>query len=153
VHAKRELRTSGSDGTPIEEAPWWILAITVAIFWLVAWPALVGLLAGWGYWHGEKLWTALAALGVATLVVVGLATRPRWRRPSAKDPRDQRPFFVRFSTWLMTAFLMPNILFGVIVLTRKGPPLTYAQAGAIGALLAGVQAVLALVERWKRRRE
>jgi hypothetical protein len=153
VRAQREPRTPGSDGTPIEEAPWWMLAITTGIFWLIAWPALVGLLAGWGYWHGERLWTALAALGIAALVVVGLATRPRWRRPTAKDPRDERPFFVRFSTWLMTAFLMPNILFGVIVLTHEGAALTYAQAAVIGAILSTVQGALALVDRWRRRRE
>ena len=32
-----------SHGTPIEEAPLWVLAIFAALLWLVAFPALAGL--------------------------------------------------------------------------------------------------------------
>lgn len=143
---------TGGDGTPIEEAPLWILAILTGIFWLVAFPAVVGLLAGWGYWRGDKLPAALAALGVAVLLVVGLATRKPWRRPTATDLADHRPFFVRFSTWLMVAIFLPNVLFGIIVLTHKGAQLGYEQALVLGGLISGVQGVLALFDRWKRRR-
>lgn len=144
--------TTGGGGTPIEEAPLWILAILSGIFWLVAFPAVVGLLAGWGFWHGNKLRAALAALGIAVLLVAGLATRKPWRRPTATDLADHRPFLVRFSTWLMVAIFLPNVLFGVIVLTHKGPPLTYEQAIVLGALISAVQGVLAWLDRRKRRR-
>jgi len=143
---------TGGDGTPIEEAPLWILAILTGIFWLVAFPAVVGLLAGWGFWRGDKLPAALAALVIAVLLVVGLATRKPWRRPTPDDLADHRPFFVRFSTWLMVAIFLPNILFGVIVLTHKGPPLTYEQALVLGALISAVQGVLAWLDRRKHRR-
>jgi hypothetical protein len=148
----RRRVATGSDGTPIEEAPLWILAILTGIFWLVAFPAVVGLLAGWGYWRGDKLPAALAAFVVAVLLVVGLATRKPWRRPRSDDLADHRPFFVRFSTWLMVAIFLPNVLFGVIVLTHKGPPLTYQGALMLGALLSAVQGALAWLDRRKRRR-
>jgi hypothetical protein len=143
---------TGGYGTPIEEAPLWMLAILTGIFWLMAFPAVVGLLAGWGYWHGDKLPAALAALGVAVLLVAGLATRKPWRRPTATDLADRRPFFVRFSTWLMVAIFLPNVLFGIIVLTHKGPPLSYQQALVLGALISAVQGVLAWLDRRKHRR-
>jgi hypothetical protein len=139
-------------GTPIEEAPWWALAIFAVLLWLVAFPALAGLLAGWGYWRGAKLPTALAALALAVLVVVGLATRKPWRRPSGADLRDERPLFVRLSTWLWTAILVPNVLFGVLVLTNEGPPLTYQHALFLGAIVSVIQGAFALADRWKRRR-
>jgi hypothetical protein len=146
----RAMREVG--GTPIEEAPLWALAIFTVLLWLVVFPAIAGLLAGWGYWHGEKLWTALAALAVAVLIVAGLATRKPWRRPTGADLRDERPVFVRFSTWLWTAILVPNVLFGVLVLTNEGPPLTYQHALFLGALVSVIQGTFALVDRWKRRR-
>lgn len=145
--------STGADGTPIEEAPLWILAILTGIFWLVAFPAVVGLLAGWGYWRGDKLPAAVAALVIAVLLVAGLATRKPWRRPTATDLADHRPFFVRFSTWLMVAIFLPNVLFGIVVLTHKGPPLTYEQALVLGALISAIQGVLAWLDRLRRRRE
>ena len=152
--ARQPVRTTvaATGGTPIEEAPLWMLAILTGIFWLMAFPAVVGLLAGWGYWRGDKLSAALAALGVAVLLVVGLKTRKPWRRPRPDDLADHRPFFVRFSTWLIVAIFLPNILFGVIVLTHKGPPLTYEGALVLGALISTVQGVLAWLDRRKRRR-
>jgi membrane protease YdiL (CAAX protease family) len=143
---------SAADGTPIEEAPLWVLTILTGIFWLVAFPAVVGLLAGWGFWRGDKLPAALAALGIAVMLVVGLATRKPWRRPTRNDLVDRRPFFVRFSTWLMVAIFLPNVLFGVIVLTHQGPPLTYQQVLVLGALISAVQGVLAWLDRRKHRR-
>jgi hypothetical protein len=141
----------GGHGMPIEEAPLWVLAIFTAILWLITFPAVVGVLAGWGWWRGAKLPAAGAALVLDVLLVAGLATRKPWRRPTAKDPRDQRPLFVRFSTWLITTLLVPNVLFGVLVLAHEGPPLTYEQAVAIGAVISAVQGILALIDRWKRR--
>lgn len=148
---KHPARGAG-DGTPIEEAPLWVLAIFTLVLWLITFPAVVGVLAGWGWWRGAKLPAAGAALAIDLLLVAGLATRKPWRRPTERDPHDERPFFARFSTWLITTLLVPNVLFGVLVLTRKGPPLTYEQALAVGALLSAVQGVLALLDRWKRRR-
>ncbi|HXT20984.1 MAG TPA: hypothetical protein VN811_08110 [Thermoanaerobaculia bacterium] len=146
----RRLRST--DGTPIEEAPIWVLAIFTVILWLITFPAVVGLLAGWGKWNGAKLPAALAALGIALVLVIGLATRKPWRRPRPTDLADHRPLFVRFSTWLIVALLVPNVLFGVLVLTREGPPLTYEQAVILGALISAVQGVSALFDKWKRRR-
>lgn len=138
---------------PIEEAPLWVLAIFTLVLWLITFPAIVGALAGWGWWRGAKLPAAGAALAIDLLLVAGLASRKRWRRPTRRDWRDERPFFVRFSTWLITTLLVPNVLFGFIVLTHEGPPLTYEQALAIGALISVVQGTLALIDRWTRHRQ
>jgi hypothetical protein len=146
----RRLRSTG--GTPIEEAPIWVLAIFTGLLSLVTFPAVVGLLAGWGLWNGNKLSAALAALGIALVLVIGLATRKPWRRPTATDLADHRPLFVRFSTWLIVAIFLPNILFGVLVLTHEGPAFTYQQSLLLGAVISAVQGVLALLDKWKRRR-
>ena len=151
--AGRSVRGLGAaDGTPIEDAPFWILLILTAVFWLITFPALVGLLAGWGWWRGNKLEIAVVALVVAALMVAGLATRKPWRRRAPNDLRDERPLFVRFSTWVITALFLPNVLFGVLVLTHEGPPLTYQQAVLVGALISAVQGILAWLDRRKRRR-
>jgi len=144
---------SRTGGTPIEEAPLWVLLIFAAILWLVTFPALVGFLWGFGVWRGSKLPVALAALGVAVLVVTGLATRKPWRRPAPTDLHDDRPFFARFSTWLWTTILFPNVLFGVLVLGHEVEELSYEGALLIGAIVSAVQATLSALDRWKRRRQ
>ena len=138
-------------GTPIEEAPLWALAIFAALLWLIAFPALAGLLAVWGAWRGQHLTLALAALVLAVLVTAGLATRKPWRRRGPRDLHDERPLFVRFSTWLWTALLLPNVLFGVLVLTHEGPPPTYATALLLGLLVSAIHGAFALAARWKAR--
>jgi hypothetical protein len=138
-------------GTPIEEAPLWILAIFAFFFWLMTFPAVVGLLAIWGYWHGAKLPAALAALAIAVVVVAGLATRHPWRRPTATDP-GETPFFARFTTWLVGALLLPNIIFGILVLTHEEQQLGYQESLVIGAIISAVQGTFALIDRWKRKR-
>jgi hypothetical protein len=139
-------------GTPIEEAPPWALAILAALLWLVAFPALAGLLAAWGAWHGQRLLVAGAAAVLAIVVVAGLATRKPWRRRGPRDLHDERPLFVRFSTWLWTAVLVPNVLFGILVLTREGPPPSYASALLLGLLVSAIHGAFALAERARARR-
>ena len=139
-------------GTPIEEAPLWALAIFAALLWLVAFPALAGLLAGWGAWHGQRPAVALAALVLSVLVVAALATRKPWRRRTASDLADERPLLVRFSTWLWTAVLLPNVLFGILVLTHEGPSLTYESALLLGLLVSAIHGLFALAGRVKERR-
>lgn len=141
------------DGIPIEEAPFWVLLLFAAILWSIAWPSLAGLLAGCGAWHGQRTLTALAALGVASLVTVGVATRRPWRRATARDLHDPRPLAVRFSTWLFTALLLPNLLFGILVLTHAGPPLGYDSAVALGLMVSAIHGVFAVVDRWRGRRD
>jgi hypothetical protein len=139
-------------GTPIEEAPFWALAIFAALLWLIAFPALAGLLAVWGAWRGQRLPVALAALALAVVVVGGLATRKPWRRRGPRDLHDERPFFVRFSGWLWTAILLPNVLFGVFVLTGEGPPPTYESALLLGLLVSAIHGAFALAARLRARR-
>lgn len=138
-------------GTPIEEAPLWALAVFAALLWLIAFPALAGLLAGWGAWRGQRLQVALAALALAVVVVGGLATRKPWRRRGPRDLHDERPLFVRFSTWLWTAILLPNVLFGVFVLTHDGPPLGYEAALLLGLVVSAIHGAFALADRFRRR--
>lgn len=141
-------RSHASHVTPIEEAPLWMLPLIAALLWLISFPALVGLLHGFGLWRGARLGPALAAAALALVLVVGLATRKPWRRPSAGDGTDHRPFFFRFSTWLIGVVLYPNLLMGTILLTRSGPPPDYATTAALGLLLSAVQGILA----WSARR-
>jgi hypothetical protein len=129
-----------------------MLAIFTAILSLVAFPAVVGVLAAWDLWRGETLRAALAAFGIALLVVVGLATRKRWRRPVPGDLADERPFFARFSTWLWTTLLVPNVLFGVMVLTHPEQRLGYALARLLGAIDWAIQGAGARAARGTRRR-
>ena len=138
-------------GTPIEEAQFWALAIFAALLWLIAFPALAGLLAGWGAWGGQRLPVALAALVLAVVVVAGLATRRPWRRRGPRDLHDERPLFVRFSTWLWTAILLPNVLFGIFVLTHEGPPLGYETALLLGLIVSAIHGAFALADRFRRR--
>ncbi|HEV8629929.1 MAG TPA: hypothetical protein VGV61_06390, partial [Thermoanaerobaculia bacterium] len=61
------------------------------VFWLPIFPALVGLLAGWGFWRGDTRSAAVAALAIAILAVVGLAARRPWRRQREPTGVDSRP--------------------------------------------------------------
>ena len=147
---RRRLRSSG--GTPIEEAPLGVLALFTALLWLIAWPALVGLLAGLRLWRGDRLYTALGALAIAVVVVVGVATRRPWRRLTGPTLDDPRPLFVRFSTWLITALLLPNVLYGTLLLTQRATDMSYEGAARLGLLVSALHAVAAAVERWRRSR-
>jgi hypothetical protein len=138
-------------GTPIEEAPLWVRGILGVIFWLIAFPAIAGLLAVWGLWHGEVLRTALLALALAAAMVAAMSAR-RWRRPARTDLHDPRPPLVRFSTWLYTAILLPHVLFGVLVLTHPDQELDYRHAFALGLLVSTIHGIFAGIDRLKRRR-
>jgi hypothetical protein len=133
-------------GVPIEEAPRWALAIVWVLLSGIAFVALVGLSAGLGF--GAR-WPALlgGAAAIALLVLVGLRRQRRWRRDA---PEDRRPLFVRFSTWLWTAVLFPNVLHGALVLTDPERPPSYAASLVIGASLSALQGVLSLMARRKR---
>jgi hypothetical protein len=141
-------RTTG--GTPIEEAPLWVQAILAVLLWLIFFPSLVGLLGGFHQSLGRGL-VALAAAVVAILVVAGLATRKPWRRRPPTDPADDRPLVVRFSTWLITALMLPNLLHGLLILTRPGPPPDYLAMLAIGALVSAIHGLFVLADRWRHR--
>lgn len=137
-----------SHGIPIEDAPLWALAILTVLLWLVSFPAVVGLLHGFGLWRGERLEPALAAGGLALAIVIGLANGRRWRRPRPGDPGERPPWFARFSTWVIGVVLYPNVLMGTLLLTRSGPPPDYATTAALGLVLSAVQGILA----WNVRR-
>lgn len=146
---RRSLRRVG--GTPIEEAPLWALAIFTALLSLIAFPAVVGLLAGLGLWHGRLLPAALAALALAVLVTAGAATRKPWRRTPPTPLHDPRPLFVRFSTWLIVALLLPNVLFGVLVLGQPRPEIGYRGAALVAMLVSAVHGAAAALARRGRR--
>lgn len=139
-----------TDGTPIEEAPFWVLAILAVLLWLICFPALVGLLGGFNQQVGRGT-VALAAAAVAILVVAGVATRRPWRRRPPTDLVDERPLVVRFSTWLITALMLPNVLYGLLILTRDGPPPDYAAMIAIGMIVSAIHGLFAVVDRWRHR--
>lgn len=139
------------DGLPIEEAPFWALSVATALIALAIFPALVGLLDAADLYAGAWRRTALAALGVSALLVTGLATRKPWRRPRGHQLVEQRPWFVSFSTWLMTALVVPNVLQGVLVLTREGPRPDYLSSLALGLLFSAIHGAYALADRWRAR--
>jgi len=143
--------TRSADGMPIEEAPVWVLAIVTVIFWLVVFPALVGILNGFRLIAGGG-WTVAGAAGVISLVlVVGLARQKRWRRSTLWELSLKAPVFVRFSTWCFTTLLVPNVLFGVLVLARRGEGLDYLGAWLIGLIVSAIHGAFALVERLRGR--
>jgi hypothetical protein len=144
-------RSLDRDGTPIEDAPLWVRAILVALFWLIAFPAVVGLLAVWGLWHGNVLRTALWALALAVTIVAAMSAR-RWKRPARTDLHDPRPPLVRFSTWLYTAILLPHVLFGVLVLSHPHQEHDYRHAFALGLLVSAIHGAFAGIDRLKRWR-
>jgi len=148
--SSRRLRATG--GTPIEEAPLWALVLLVGVVWLVAFPALVGLVNGLRPATGGGAGLAAAALALSLLVVAGLARQPRWRRAPSGELDDTRPPFVRFSTWLWTTLLVPNVLYGAIVLMRGGEGLSYSGAWALGLLVAAIQGAFCLADRLRRQR-
>lgn len=142
---KRRMRRVG--GTPIEEAPVWALAILTVVLWLVVFPALVGFLNGFRLVAGGG-WTLAAAAGaISLLLVVGLARQKRWRRPRPGEPSVEVPVFVRFSTWCITTLMVPNVLFGALVLTRRGEGLDYLSAWLLGLLVSAIHGGFALVAR------
>jgi hypothetical protein len=145
---KRRLRRVG--GTPIEEAPLWALAIFTLLLWLIAFPAVVGLLAGLGAWHGRHLPAALASLALAVIVTAGAATRRPWRRVPVTALHDPRPLFVRFSTWLITALLLPNVIFCTLVLTQPQPELGYRGTALVAMLISAVHGAAATLARRRR---
>jgi hypothetical protein len=146
---RRRLRRVG--GTPIEEAPLWVLGILTVVLWLVVFPALVGLLNGFRLVTGGGWTLAAAAGGISLLLVVGLAGQKRWRRPGTADAGVAAPVFVRFSTWCVTTLMVPNVLFGVLVLSRQGEGLDYLSAWLIGLMVSGIHGSFALVERLRGR--
>jgi hypothetical protein len=128
-----------------------VLAIFAVILWLVAFPAVIGILHGLRLWHGERLWPALGAAALSVAMVIGLATRKPWKRPTQPSLVDRRPLFVRFSTWLYSAILYPNVLMGAILLFRKGPPPDYSATLLLGLLLSTVQTILAWLTSHRRK--
>jgi hypothetical protein len=139
-------------GMPIEEAPLWALAIFAAVLWPIVFVALVGLLNGLRLVAGGGWTVAGAALAITLLLVAGLATRKRWKRPGPRNPAAQPPPFARFSAWLWATVLVPNVLFGALMLFQFHQGLGYAEAIAIGLLVSAIHGAFALAERWRRRR-
>lgn len=123
------------------------------LLWLVAFPAVIGILHGFRLWHGERLWPAVGAAALSVALVVGLSTRKPWKRPAEPTLTDRRPFFIRFSTWLYSAILYPNVLMGAILLLREGPPPDYSATLLLGLLLSGIQTGLAWIEARRRPRD
>jgi hypothetical protein len=144
----RRLRRIG--GTPIEEAPLWALAILTLVLTAVTLPAVVGLLAGLGRWRGDLLPAALAAVAVAAAIVAGTATRRPWRRGPITPLHDPRPVFVRFSTWLIAALLLPNVLFGILVLAQPDPALGYRGAALVAFLVSAAHGAVAAAAHRRR---
>ena len=146
----RRMRRVG--GTPIEEAPVWALAILTVVLWIVVFPGMVGFLNGFRLVAGGGWTVAAAAGGVSLLLVVGLANQKRWKRPGPGEPDHDVPVFVRFSTWLITTLIVPNVLYGVLVLSRGGEGLDYLSAWLIGLLVSAIHGGFALAERRRGRR-
>jgi len=150
---RRSARQRRFGGVPIEEAPVWMLAVLTVLLWLVAFPALVGLLAGFGRWHGARLGVALVAFALALALVVGMATRRPWKRAPVTTLEDPRPPLVRLSSWIVTALLLPNVLLGVLVLSRPHGELGYRQVVGLSLLISTVHAAVAFLDRGRRRGE
>jgi len=139
---RRGLRPVG--GTPIEEAPLWVLGLLVVILWPIIFLALVGFLNGLRLFTGGG-WTVAATAGVLSLLLVaGLGRQKRWKRPTPESPFAQVPIFARFSSWLWATLIAPNVLFGALVLSRHGEGLSYLSAWLIGLLVSAIHGGFAL---------
>lgn len=143
-----------SDGMPIEEAPIWALAILVALFALIFFPALVGLAESFGAdTRGHRLEVAAGAAALALFLVVGLARQRRWRRARSPLDPDDRPIFARFPTWLWTTLLFPNVLYGLLVLTHSSETerVDPRAAWIVGLGVSALQGLWALAQRRRGR--
>ena len=129
-----------------------MLAILTLVLALVAFPAVVGLLAGLGRWRGDVLAAALAALAVAGAIVALTATPRPWRRGPVTALHDPRPVSVRFSTWLITALLLPNVIFGVLVLAQPDPAVGYRGASLVAFLVSALHGAYAAAAHRRRVR-
>jgi hypothetical protein len=146
---KRRMRRVG--GTPVEEAPVWALGVLTVVVWLVVFPAGVGLLNGFELVDGGGWAIAGGSAAISLLLVAGLARQKPWRRVHFDGRAAEPPLFVRFTTWLITTLLVPNVLLGTLVLFRRGEGLDYASAWLIGLLVSAIHGGFALAERRRRR--
>jgi hypothetical protein len=136
----------------------WLLAIATVLIALPIFPALVGLatLAGLADRFQGRWWPlAPAALLVSLGLIVGLATRKPWIRQPPNRWRDSRPLFVRFSTWLWTTILFPNVLVGLLVLTRSSdePKLDPRGIYLVCFAISAIHGAIAVVNRWRSKDE
>lgn len=139
-------------GMPIEDAPFWALAIFAAVLWPIVFVALVGLLNGLRLVAGGGWTVAGAALAITVLLIAGLATQKRWKRPGPRNPAAKPPPFARFSAWLWATVLVPNVLFGALVLFRFREGIDYGGALLIGLMVSAIHGAFTLAERWRRSR-
>jgi hypothetical protein len=146
------MSRSGTDGTPIEEAPFWILLIATPLIGAVLFLGAVGFQDTLGVWHGQWKPTALGALAAAAILIGTLSRLKSWRRPKPGEP-DTRPRVVRFATWLLGTAAFAFVLEGVLALIwadHHPGPLGVAY---VMVVIAGARGLLAWSERFKKSRK
>ncbi len=151
VRAKRlSISPNRADGTPIEEAPFWVLLIATPLIGAVLFLGTVGFQDALGVWHGQWKPTAIGTLAASAILIATLARLKPWRRLKPGEP-DTRPRLIRFATWLLGTAAFAFILEGLLALIwadRHPGPVGVAY---VMIVIAGARGLLGWAERVKKR--
>jgi len=138
--------SGGSLGTPIEEAPLWILCIITIAITAAAFPGVVGIQDAFVGWDGRWLVSIGIAAVIGILFTSIMATRKSWRRDKPKE----KPISARIFTWVMTSLLYPFTLHGVLVMIIWPKRMDFFTSLFLGLVIAAAQALLGWIERFNQ---
>ena len=135
-----------SFGTPIEDAPFWILCIIAILMTAAAFPGVVGIQDAFFGWDGRWLVSIGIAAVIGILFTSIMATRKSWRRDKPKE----KPISARIFTWVMTSLLYPFTLHGVLVMIIWPKPMDFFTSLFLGLVISAAQALLGWIERFNQ---
>ena len=139
-------KASATDGTPIEDAPFWILCILVVAITLAAFPGVVGLQDSFFGWDGNWILSIGIAALIGILFTSIMATRKSWRRDKPKE----KPVSARIFTWVMTSLLYPFTLHGILVMIIWPKPMDFLTSLILGLVISTAQALLGWLDRFHK---
>ena len=135
-------------GTPIEDAPFWILCIIAIAITLAAFPGVVGFQDSFFGWDGNWLLSIGVAAAIGILFTSIMATRKSWRRDKPKE----KPISARIFTCLMTSLLYPFTLHGILVMIVWPKRMDFLTSLILGLVISAAQALLGWLDRVNKAR-
>lgn len=141
--------SNDSDGTPIEDAPLWVLCIFAVLITAAAFPGVVGLQDSLFGWDGRWPISLGIAVVISILFTAIMATRRSWRRDKPKE----KPTSARLFTWIMTSLLYPFTLHGILVMIMWPTRMDFFSSLYLGLVISAAQAFLGWFEQFNRSRK